>query len=129
MIMPLRAVAALAVVTGLSFAAAAAPALAQRPVALVVVDVKAVALGYRASQLIGQPVYNDHNQNIGKVDDLIVGRDKVLFAIVGVGGFLGMGQHLVATPYTTLRMSPNRIVLPGATKDALLKLPEFHYAH
>lgn len=124
---PLRAAAALAVATSIGFLAAA-PALAQQPVALVVVDVRAVALGYRASQLIGKAVYNDQNQNIGKVDDLIVGRDKVLFAIVGVGGFLGLGQHLIAVPYTSLRITKDRIVLPGATKDALLKLPEFHYA-
>lgn len=125
---PLRAAAALAVATGLGFAAVA-PAHAAQPVSLVIVDVHAVALGYRASQLMGQAVYNDHNQQIGKVDDLIVGRDKVLFAIVGVGGFLGMGRHLIATPYASLQISPNRIVLPAATKQALLKLPEFHYLH
>lgn len=125
---PLRACTALAVAAGIGFASAA-PAQAAQPVSLVIVDVHAVALGYRASQLIGQAVYNDHNQQIGKLDDLIVGRDRVLFAIVGVGGFLGLGQHLIAVPYTSLRMTPNRIVLPGGTKQALLKLPEFHYLH
>ncbi|MDB5424670.1 MAG: hypothetical protein JWQ29_2086 [Phenylobacterium sp.] len=109
--------------------AASAPqsAMAVAPVALVVVNVQAVALGYRASQLIGRPVTNG-KEEIGKIDDLVVGRDKVLFAIIGVGGFLGIGQHLVVAPYNRLTVTPQRILLPGATKAALLKLPEFHYA-
>ena len=102
-------------------------ASAAAPVALVVVKVHAVALGYRTSQLVGRPVTNG-KEDIGKIDDLVVGRDKVLFAIIGVGGFLGLGQHLVVAPYDSLTVTPERIVLPGATKAALLKLPEFHYA-
>jgi sporulation protein YlmC with PRC-barrel domain len=106
------------------------PAAAQgpKPVALVVVNVQAVALGYRASQIIGRSVTNDKGQDIGKVDDLIVGRDKVLFAIIGVGGFLGLGERLIAVPYNSLQVSPQRIVLPGATKEAVGKLPQFRYA-
>jgi hypothetical protein len=109
--------------------AASAPqsATAVAPVALVVVNVQAVALGYRASRLIGRPVTNG-KEEIGKIDDLVVGRDKVLFAIIGVGGFLGIGQHLVVAPYNSLTVTPQRILLPGATKAALLKLPEFRYA-
>ena len=98
-----------------------------KPVALVVVDVAAVALGYRATQLIGRPVSNG-SETIGKIDDLIVGRDKVLFAIVGVGGFLGIGEHLIAVPYSSLAVTSQRIVLRGATKESIRRLPEFHYA-
>jgi hypothetical protein len=97
------------------------------PVALVVVNVQAVALGYRVSQLIGRPVSNG-KEDIGKIDDFVIGRDKVLFVIIGVGGFLGLGQHLVVAPYNRLTVTPQRILLPGATKEALLRLPEFHYA-
>ncbi|MGZ3280730.1 MAG: PRC-barrel domain-containing protein, partial [Phenylobacterium sp.] len=49
-----------------------------RPVALAVVNVQMVALGYRASQLIGRDVTNDKGEKIGKIDDLVVSRDKVL---------------------------------------------------
>ena len=98
-----------------------------KPVALVVVNVAAVALGYRASQLIGRPVSNG-KETIGKIDDLIVGRDKVLFAIIGVGGFLGIGERLVAVPYNSLVVTSQNIVLPGATKAAVGKLPAFQYA-
>ena len=104
-----------------------AAAHAPKPVALVVVDVAAVALGYRATQLIGRPVSNG-TENIGKIDDLIVGRDKVLFAIIGVGGFLGIGERLVAIPYNTLAVTNQSIVLRGATEAALGKLPAFHHA-
>jgi hypothetical protein len=120
--------AASALVAGLTRAPAATAAAAPKPVTLVVVNVQAVALGFRASQLMGRPVANDGGQEIGKVDDLIVGRDKVLFAIVSVGGFLGLGAHLVAAPYNSLTVTPQRIVMPGATKAALLRLPEFKYA-
>jgi sporulation protein YlmC with PRC-barrel domain len=98
-----------------------------KPVALVVVNVKTVALGYRASQLIGRTVVNDKGENIGKIDDLVVGRDKVLFAIIGVGGFLGIGQKLIVAPYNSLTVTSQRIVLPGASKEALGKLPAFRY--
>lgn len=98
-----------------------------KPVALVVVNVATVALGYRATQLVGRPVRNGA-ETIGKIDDLIVGRDKVLFAIIGVGGFLGIGERLVAIPYNSLVVTNESIVLPGATKTAVGKLPAFQYA-
>ncbi len=127
MISFVRAGALSALVVTLAASAPQAATAAVAPVALVVVNVQAVALGYRASQLIGRPVGNG-KEEIGKIDDLVVGRDKVLFAIIGVGGFLGIGQHLIVAPYNRLTVTPQHILLPGATKAALLKLPEFHYA-
>jgi hypothetical protein len=97
---------------------------------LVVVDVVAVAEGYRASKLRGTTVVNSQNQKLGELDDLIVGKsDRVLFAIIQVGGFLGIGSYLIAVPYTSLQVSDGgkRIVLPGATKESLKALPEFKY--
>lgn len=120
-----RAILCVAVLAGAPIPSAAAQG--PKPVALVVVDVAAVALGYRATELIGRPVSNG-TENIGKIDDLIVGRDKVLFAIIGVGGFLGIGERLVAIPYNTLAVTSQSIVLRGATKASVGKLPAFHYA-
>ena len=99
------------------------------PVQLVVVDVVQVANGYRASKLRGVTVSNPQNQKIGDLDDLIVGKDRVLFAIVEVGGFLGIGSHLIAVPYTSLQINEDgsRIVLPGATREQVKGLPEFKY--
>lgn len=103
------------------------PAGAQHPVVLAVVDVKLVALGFRISELIGKPVYNPQGQKIGKVDDFIIQRDKVLMTIINVGGFLGIGGRLIAIPYSSLQMTPKGMVLPGASKQAVGKLPQFHY--
>ena len=102
------------------------PALPQ-DIQLVVVDVKAVADGYRTSKLRGAPVYNDANDKIGTVDDVIIGQDRVLFAVLQVGGFLGLGGKLVAIPFQSLNMSGDKVILPGATKDNLKQLPEFRY--
>jgi sporulation protein YlmC with PRC-barrel domain len=94
-----------------------------------VAETQAIALGYRASKLIGAAVYNDEHKRVGKIGDLIVKPDGTLsLAIVDVGGFLGMGRHQVAIPVTQFSSVRPKIVLPGATKEALKKLPEFHFA-
>jgi len=60
---------------------------------------------------------------------VIVAPDKaVSYAIIGAGGFLGMGKHDVAIPVNQFRVENNKITLPGATKDALKALPKFEYA-
>ena len=98
-------------------------------VELVVVDVATVAKGYRTSKLMGSNVVNDRDERIGTIDDIIIGRDRVLFAVLQVGGFLGLGGHLVAVPYQSLVLDDtgDKIVLPGATPDELKKLAEFKY--
>ena len=120
-----------------AFAAAtalAAPAfvLAQgtpQTVNLTKVDVIKVATGYRASKVIGASVVNEANDTVGKVDDVIIGQDgKSPFVVLSVGGFLGMGTKLIVLPYEQLKATENKLVLPGATKDALKDLPEFKYA-
>jgi len=97
---------------------------------LVVVDLRAVAEGYRASKLIGSTVVNDQNEKIGTIEDVIIGRDRVLFAVLQVGGFLHIGGRMVAVPFDSLVLDENgsKIKLPGATQEALKKLPEFKYA-
>lgn len=97
---------------------------------LVAVDVRPLAEAYRASRMIGTAVLNDKNEKIGTVDDLIVSpNDRVLFAVLSVGGFLGINRRLIAVPYSELKVDSEgrKIILPGATKNALSNLPEFHY--
>src|SRR5689334_21510814 len=106
------------------------PVLSQT-VELVIVDVHKAAEGYRASKLIGGSVVNDQNEKIGTIEDIIIGRDnKALFAILQVGGFLRIGGHMVAVPFHSLVLDEtgNKVKLPGATQEALKKLPEFKYA-
>jgi sporulation protein YlmC with PRC-barrel domain len=89
---------------------------------------QAIAVGHRASKLIGAPVYNEQEERIGSIDDLIISPDRsVSFAVVSVGGFLGLGGRLIAIPVEQLREEKDRLILPGATKEVLAKLPEFQY--
>ncbi|WP_168787705.1 PRC-barrel domain-containing protein [Paraburkholderia aromaticivorans] len=93
------------------------------------VDVVQVASGYRASKVIGATVYNESRDAIGTVDDLIVSpKDNVTYAILSVGGFLGLGTHLIAVPFARLQVADKQMQLPGATRDSLKPLPEFRYA-
>ena len=107
----------------------AAPAIAQgvaQTVDIAKVDVRTVAAGYRASKVIGSSVLNQANETIGKIDDLLVTRDgKEPYAVLSVGGFLGMGTRMVIVRYDSLKFADNKIVLPGGTKDGLKMLPAF----
>jgi len=117
--------------TALAVVLAAGPALSQAGVALIKVDLSLVSKGYRMSKLIGTTVINDKNEKIGTVDDIIADRDKKLlnFAVLQVGGFLGLGGRLVVVPYDSLQIDETgqKITLPGASKDELKKLSEFNY--
>ena len=55
---------------------------------------------WRASKLDGLDVYNPNNEKIGDISELIVDRGgKIEAVVIGVGGFLGMGEHSVAVPF------------------------------
>jgi len=76
------------------------------------------AIGHRRSSVAS--VINDANETIGKIDDLLVIRDgKEPYAVLSVGGFLGMGTRLVVIRYDSLKFADNKIVLPDGTKDGL----------
>jgi sporulation protein YlmC with PRC-barrel domain len=117
--------------TMLGVALAAGPALPQAGVQLIKVDLSVVAKGYRMSKLIGTTVINDKNEKIGTVDDVVADKDKkqLSFAVLQVGGFLGVGGHLVVVPYDSLVIDDTgrKITLPGASKDELKKLSAFNY--
>lgn len=121
----------LTAVAGLALIASAAPSLAAdlTPQQINRVDVTALADGYRASKIVGAPVVNDANETIGKIDDLLVSRnDKVLYSVISVGGFLGVGSKLVAVPYQSLTITDKSLALPGGSKETLKALPEFKYS-
>ena len=89
----------------------------------------------RVSKLTGSAVYNDRDEKIGSVDDVILGKEnRADNVVLSVGGFLGMGTKLVAVPYSQLKLgdtkhasSDNKVVMPGATKETLKAMPDFHY--
>jgi osmotically-inducible protein OsmY len=76
--------------------------------------------------LLRRPVYNDLAEKVGTVDDLVLPADGSMpAAVIGVGGFLGIGTHDVAIPLTHLKEEHGRLVLPGATQDVLKAMPRF----
>ncbi|HZZ64106.1 MAG TPA: PRC-barrel domain-containing protein [Candidatus Baltobacteraceae bacterium] len=104
------------------------PVAGVAPLTVTVAEMHLVALGYRATKIIGSSVTNDKNQNIGKVVDFVVTpTDYVSFIIVNVGAFLGIiGGKNVAVPAKRFKgLGTGKIVLPGATKQALQALPPF----
>ncbi len=85
--------------------------------------------------MIGESVYNDKNEKVGSVDDILLGKDeKATRAVISVGGVLGVGAKLVAVPYSQLKFSPtiddktSRVMIPGVDENALNGMPTFHFA-
>jgi hypothetical protein len=101
-------------------------ALAQE-VALTPMQATEVARGYRAETLKLKPVVNDKNETIGRINDFIFGKDGNIYVVLAVGDFTGVGGHLIAIPFRSLKLDDpgGDIVLPGVSRAALEKLPVF----
>jgi hypothetical protein len=113
-------------------AALSGPALSQgapQTVTLMKVDPQSLATGYRASKVVGSAVVNEANETVGTIDDLIVtANDTVPFAVLSVGGFLGIDKKYVVVSASALEVKDKKMVLRGATKESLKSLPEFKYS-
>ena len=86
-----------------------------------VTEMRDVSNGWSAKrQILGQPVVNDKDERVGSIDDIIIAPDKaVSYAIINAGGFTGLTKHDVAIPVSQLKLADNKLVLAGATKEAL----------
>jgi sporulation protein YlmC with PRC-barrel domain len=86
----------------------------------------------RASKLIGADVRNTANEDVGEVNEVILDKDgKVAAVVLGVGGFLGMGERDVAVEFKSLRFAEKDgtpTITIDATKDALKSAPEWKWA-
>jgi hypothetical protein len=70
---------------------------------------------WRGSKLSGVNVYNNNGDKVGDISDIILDQTgKVAGVVLGVGGFLGMGEHYVAVNYDQLKWS-NEPVRSGNT--------------
>jgi sporulation protein YlmC with PRC-barrel domain len=82
----------------------------------------------RLAKVVGATVYNDKDESIGSIDDVLMEPDhKANMAVISVGGFLGIGSKLVSVPFDQLKIEKDKIVMPGATKDALKGMPDYKY--
>ena len=69
---------------------------------------------WRASKVVGLNVYNDKNESLGSINDLLTDKGGNIKAVViGVGGFLGVGEHLVAIPFDKIKFVSEPMVYTG----------------
>lgn len=97
---------------------------------ITVTEATQVAMGWSVKKtLLGKTIYNDANEKVGKVTDLIISPDRsVSYVIVGAGGFIGIGRHDVAIPIRDILSRGGKLIMPNASKDAIKALPTFNYA-
>jgi hypothetical protein len=100
---------------------------AGQEVALTPLEATELARGYRAEALKLKPVVNDKKETIGRINDFIFGKDGNTYAVLAVGDYIGVSGHLVAIPFRSLKLDDpsGYVVLPGASRAALEKLPVF----
>ena len=73
---------------------------------------------WRASKVVGLAVYNDNNDSVGTINDLLMDKSGNIKAVVlGVGGFLGVGEHLVAVPFDKVKFVDTRVPSTAATSS------------
>jgi sporulation protein YlmC with PRC-barrel domain len=102
-----------------------APRTTPANIALVIVALSELRPTYPVSELLGRPVINDFGEDIGRIDDLMLEEDRVAFAILSVGGFLGIGAHQVVVTFDSLLIDDDEVVLPGATKETLKQMTAY----
>ena len=115
-------------------ATTAVPVAGRTTVGVAVVEMDAIIAGWSVKEhLLRKAVVNEKKERIGTVDDIIITpsadakMNSASFAIIGVGGFLGIKRHDVVIPMEQLKLEDNRLVLTGATKETLKALPAFEY--
>ena len=86
----------------------------------------------RASKLIGTRVNNEAGERIGDINEVVLSNDgKVAAVVIGVGGFLGLGEREVAVTFDTIRLTQdsnnNTVAAISATKDSLTAAPEWRW--
>jgi sporulation protein YlmC with PRC-barrel domain len=125
-----RGVTTLGVAAVLTLVAPSAYAADSKTLTVSQQEISTAQKGWSAKKdIMGKTVYNDNNEKIGDVNDVIFSRtNSASFVVIGVGGFLGMGEHDVACPLSRIKHDNDKLILPGATKEALKKMPEFRYA-
>jgi len=74
---------------------------------------------WRASKVVGLNVYNDSNESLGSINDLLTDKSGNIKAVViGVGGFLGVGEHLVAVPFDKVKFVSEPVAYTSASGAA-----------
>jgi sporulation protein YlmC with PRC-barrel domain len=112
----------------------APPVAGKAMLGVAVVEMDAVVAGWSVNRdILKKAVVNEKKEKIGTISDIIISPNPdgkvpaASFAIIGVGGFLGIGKRDVAIPMEQIKLQDGNLMLAGATKDALKTLPPFEY--
>jgi sporulation protein YlmC with PRC-barrel domain len=112
----------------------APPVAGKATLGVAVMEMDAVVAGWSVQKdILKKTVYNDKKEKIGSISDIVIAPNpdaklpSASFAIIGVGGFLGVGKHEVAIPMEQIKLQDQKLMLAGATKEALKALPAFEY--
>jgi sporulation protein YlmC with PRC-barrel domain len=77
---------------------------------------------WRASKMVGLSVYNDKNESVGSINDMLTDKNgKIVAVVIGVGGFLGVGEHLVAVPFEKVKFVTEPVAYTGASNTSAPK--------
>jgi sporulation protein YlmC with PRC-barrel domain len=69
---------------------------------------------WRVSKIVGLSVYNDNNESVGSINDLLTDtKGNIKAVVLGVGGFLGVGEHLVAVPFDKIKFVNEPVAYTG----------------
>lgn len=80
----------------------------------------------QASDVIGTGVVNEKGDEVGEIKDLVIDADRVEYAVVSVGGFLGIGEKDVAVPLDQLKLGIGEsYLMSGETEAQLKEMPEY----
>ncbi|MCJ9703357.1 MULTISPECIES: PRC-barrel domain-containing protein [unclassified Bradyrhizobium] len=104
-----------ALLTTVAFAQSPTATTDKAPTAATATTTSTTASGqWRTSKMDGLKVYNEANENIGTINDLLMDKNgDIKIAVIGVGGFLGLGEHLVAVPYEKLKFVNEAVAYTG----------------
>jgi sporulation protein YlmC with PRC-barrel domain len=71
---------------------------------------------WRSSKLVGLNVYNDNNESLGSISDMLTDKSgNIKGVVIGVGGFLGVGEHLVAVSWDKIKFVDQPVAYTGAS--------------
>jgi hypothetical protein len=77
-------------------------------------------------QVLGSRVFNAEGQEVGAIEDLVLDQNQIAYAVVSVGGLLGLGEKRVAVPLDDLQLGEGETYLmSSATQDQLEQMPEY----
>jgi putative membrane protein len=82
--------------------------------------------GVSVDEVLGSSVVNADGQEVGKIEDLVMDQNQITYAVLSVGGFLGIGDKKVAVPFEDLQLGEDEsFLMTSATQEQLEQMPEY----